>query len=59
MFSDFREKYNIGMLKKIVLGVAFDWGERKGLDIFIKLSQELDEEKYQIVLNVYAKHVPI
>ena len=49
-FSDFREKYNIGMLKKIVLGVAFDWGERKGLDIFIKLSQELDEEKYQIVL---------
>lgn len=49
-FSDFREKYNIGMLKKIVLGVAFDWGEQKGLDIFIKLSQELDEEKYQIVL---------
>lgn len=47
--SDFREKYNIGN-KFIVLGVAFGWGERKGLDVFVELAQRLDNEKYQIVL---------
>lgn len=47
--SNFREKYNIGD-KFIVLGVAFGWGVRKGLDVFIELSKRLDNEKYQIVL---------
>lgn len=47
--NSFREKYNIGD-KFIVLGVAFGWGERKGLDIFIELSKRLDDKKYQIVL---------
>ncbi len=47
--SNFREKYNIGN-KFIVLGVAFGWGKRKGLDVFIELSKRLDNEKYQIVL---------
>ena len=47
--SNFRERYNIGD-KFIVLGVAFGWGIRKGLDIFIELSKRLDNEKYQIVL---------
>ena len=47
--SNFREKYNIGN-KFIVLGVAFGWGKRKGLDVFIDLSKRLDNEKYQIVL---------
>ncbi len=47
--SDFREKYHIEN-KHIVLGVAFGWGPRKGLDVFIRLAQELDPEKYQIVL---------
>lgn len=47
--SDFREKYEIGD-KFIVLGVAFGWGKRKGLDVFIELSKRLDKEKYQIVL---------
>ncbi|MBO5357302.1 MAG: glycosyltransferase [Clostridia bacterium] len=46
--SDFREKYNL-QGKKIVLGVAFGWGERKGLDVFIELSKRLSEN-YQIVL---------
>lgn len=46
--SDFREKYGIGN-KFIVLGVAFGWGVRKGLDVFIRLAQELDEH-FQIVL---------
>ena len=46
--SDFRKKYKCED-KYILLGVAFDWGARKGLDIFIELAKRLDE-KYQIVL---------
>ena len=46
--SAFRKKYDIEN-KKIILGVAFDWGYRKGLDIFCELSQKLTEE-YRIVL---------
>lgn len=46
--SDFREKYNL-QDKFIVLGVAFGWGVRKGLDVFIELSKCLDE-RFQIVL---------
>ena len=33
----------------MVLGVAFDWGKRKGLDIFSYLAEHLDD-RYQIVL---------
>lgn len=47
--SNFREKYNIGN-RKIALGIAFDWGVRKGLDVFIELSKRLDPDKYKIVL---------
>ena len=46
--SGFRKKYNCEN-KYILLGVAFDWGKRKGLDVFIELYKRLDE-KYQIVL---------
>lgn len=48
--NTFRQKNNISGNKFIVLGVAFDWGEKKGLDVFIELSKRLDKEKYQIVL---------
>lgn len=48
--SNFRKKYNIPVEKFILLGVAFGWGERKGLDTFIELSKRLDPEVYQIVL---------
>ncbi|MBQ8859970.1 MAG: glycosyltransferase [Ruminococcus sp.] len=48
--SNFREDYKIGKDKSIILGVAFDWGVRKGLDVFIELAKRLDQEKYQIVL---------
>lgn len=47
--SEFREKYGISD-KKIILGVAFGFGERKGLDAFIELAKRLDRSKYQIVL---------
>jgi len=46
--SDFREKYNL-QEKKIVLGVAFEWNKRKGLDVFVELSKRL-KENYRIVL---------
>lgn len=36
--------------KYIVLGVAFDWGKRKGLDVFKELAKVLNKEHYQIVL---------
>lgn len=48
--------------KYIVLGVAFDWGFRKGLDIFIKLTDILPADKYQIVLvgtsSIIDKELP-
>lgn len=47
--SDFRKKYALEN-KYIVLGVAFGWGRRKGLDVFIELARRLDKEKYKVVL---------
>lgn len=46
--SDFKSKYSLGN-KYVVLGVAFDWGIRKGLDVFIELAKRLNSE-YQIIL---------
>ena len=46
--SDFRQKYSVEN-KYLVLGVAFGWGVRKGLDVFVELAKQLGE-KYQIVL---------
>ncbi|MBQ7800877.1 MAG: glycosyltransferase [Oscillospiraceae bacterium] len=46
--SGFREKHHCGD-KFILLGVAFDWGARKGLDVFIELAKRLDG-RYRIVL---------
>ena len=47
--SDFRKRYGVEN-KHILLGVAFGWEARKGLDVFIELANRLDKEKYQIVL---------
>lgn len=46
--SDFREKYGL-QDKKIILGVASAWSERKGLYDFIKLADMLDD-RFAIVL---------
>lgn len=46
--GNFREKYQCAD-KKIVLGVSFGWGARKGLDVFIELAKRLDNT-YQIIL---------
>lgn len=47
--SDFRERYGIGG-RFMILGVASPWTERKGLGDFIRLADELDSEKYAVVL---------
>lgn len=46
--SNFRKSINCED-KFLLLGVAFDWSERKGLDVFNTLADELDE-RYRIVL---------
>ncbi len=46
--SDFRKQYSLED-KYILLGVAFGWGNKKGLDVFLELSRRLPD-KYQIVL---------
>lgn len=46
--TDFKKRYNCDK-KKIVLGVSLGWSERKGLDVFEKLSSILPDD-YQIVL---------
>lgn len=46
--SDFRQKYNCEE-KFILLGVAFGWNDKKGLDVFMELAKRLDTQ-YQIVL---------
>jgi len=47
--SSFREKHGIKDDQYLILGVAYSWGKRKGLDVFIELSKRLSRE-YQIVL---------
>jgi len=58
--SDFREKNNLED-KIILLGVAFDWTSKKGIDDFKRLAEELPKE-YSIVLvgvsDTAAKSLP-
>ena len=44
----FREKYGL-QDKKVILGVASFWNDRKGLDVFAKLAHRLPDD-YRIVL---------
>lgn len=46
--SDFRARYGLEG-KKLLLGVSFDWGVRKGLDVFQELARRLPEN-HRIVL---------
>lgn len=47
---DIYEKYGINKKKKIILGVAVIWNERKGLNDFYELAHKLDPDKYTIVI---------
>ena len=47
-------KYSINIEKKVILGVASNWEERKGLNDFIELSDIISDD-YQIVLVGLSK----
>lgn len=46
--TEFKRKYKIDD-KFVILGVAFNWSYKKGVDVFIRLASELDES-YRIVM---------
>lgn len=52
--SDFRRRYGLEE-KKIILGVCFNWGVRKGLQDFIKLSTMLDDAYVIVMVGVSEK----
>lgn len=58
--SGFRKQHGLEN-KVILLGVAFDWSSRKGIDVFKRLAEELPED-YAIVLvgvsDAVAKDLP-
>lgn len=54
--SDFREKYHL-QDKKIVLGVANIWSDRKGLSDFIQLAEMLDDSYVIVLVGLTKKQV--
>lgn len=60
--SDFRIKNGISEDQFLILGVAIQWGQRKGVDVFIRLAERLDNKKFRIVLvgtdNIVDKQLP-
>ena len=54
--NDIKLKYQCEN-KYLILGVAFGWGKKKGLDIFIELAKRLDENKYKIMLVGTDEHI--
>lgn len=53
--TNIRNRNNISMNKRVVLGIASVWDKRKGLEDFIKLNTLLSDD-YQIVLIGLNKH---
>ena len=54
--SDFRQKHGLED-KTIVLGVASVWGERKGLQDFVKLSAMLDDDYKIVLVGLTPEHI--
>lgn len=54
--SNFREKYGL-QNKKIILGVATAWSERKGLNEFTELSTLFDESYKVVLLGLTAEQI--
>lgn len=46
--SSFRERHHC-LDSFLIIGVAFGWGSRKGLDVFVKLAERLDD-RFRILL---------
>lgn len=53
--STFRNSYGLES-KYIILGVAFSWSKKKGLDVFISMAEHLDS-RFQIVLIGTTKEI--
>lgn len=47
--NDLRIKYNLAN-RIVILGVCMDWGYKKGLDIFVELSDKLPSSEYAVIL---------
>ena len=54
--SNFREKYKLEN-KIIVLGVAYVWDKRKGLDAFIELSEMLNDDFAIVLVGLSQKQI--
>lgn len=54
--SEFREKHNL-QGKKIILGVASEWTERKGLNDFVKLSNIVTEDVKIVLVGLNKKQI--
>ncbi len=54
--SNFREKYGL-QNKKVILGVATAWSERKGLNEFKELAHLLDENYKVVLLGLNAEQI--
>ena len=48
---------NMQIEKKIILGVAQNWGERKGLNDFLKLSRIISEDYTIILIGITREHI--
>ena len=49
--GDFRDRYELKG-KKIILGVASSWGEKKGLNDFLELSKMIDEDTRIVLVGL-------
>lgn len=47
--SNFKEKHRL-QGKKVILGVASGWNNRKGLDVFVQLAEQLEPAGFRVVL---------
>ncbi len=55
--SSVLEKYGIPGDKKILLGVAVIWDERKGLKDFVKLSEKVPDEYHIVLVGLSRKQI--
>lgn len=49
--SKFKEKYGLEKYF-VILGVAFDWSEKKGLDVFEEMAEKIDDNKKIVLVGV-------
>lgn len=54
--SNFRKKYKLEG-KKLVLGVASPWTEKKGLQVFCNISNQLGENEKVVLVGLSAKQI--